>query len=347
MKLFMNYYRKILLLALCCLSSLLPQQSLAEGNHCVLLVYHHFADDTPKSTSVTPALFHSHLRYLKDNDFEVLPLEKVITALKANTPLPDKCVSLTADDGYQSIYDNTYPLLEKFKMPMAVFVASEAIDQKYSAMITWAQLREMADLVSAYNHSISHPHLVGKSSEEIVTEITGGQARLRDELGTESLFFAYPYGEFDETAYNQLKTMGYVAFGQQSGVVGSQSDFLNLPRFAMAGSYAKMSSFALKVNSLPMPVTIENPKSMIISEGDRPLLTLNFSRAMNANERYQFACFVAGQERPEINWLGADKVTVRPVEPLTKGRSRYNCTTPSNQKGRYYWYSKQWLTKAD
>jgi len=32
-----------------------------------------------------------------------------------------------------------------------------------------------------------------------------------------------------------------------------------------------------------------------------------------------------------------------PEEPLGVGRSRYNCTMPSKENGRYYWFSKLWL----
>ena len=347
MMLFMNYYRKVLLATLCSLFSVFPQQVFAESDHCVLLVYHRFTDDGPKSTSVSPEVFRAHLSYLQDNDFEVLPLNEVIEALQANTTLPDKCVSLTADDGYQSIYDNAYPLLKEFQMPMAVFVSTEAIDKHFPAMMSWQQLDEMSDLVAVYNHGVSHSHLVDKESEMISAEITDAQKRLEKELGTKTKFFAYPYGEFDDATYDQLQALGYMGFGQQSGSIGKHSDWFNLPRYAMAGSYAKMSSFTLKVNSLPMPIASEQPKSMMIGEGDRPLLVLQFARPMNANERYQFACFVAGQDAPEIHWVGVDEVTVQAVKPLSKGRSRYNCTVPSKQKGRYYWYSKQWLAKAD
>jgi peptidoglycan/xylan/chitin deacetylase (PgdA/CDA1 family) len=345
--LFMNYYRKTLLVLLCSLFSIFPQQVFAESDHCVLLVYHRFTDVGPKSTSVSPELFRSHLSYLQDNDFEVLPLDDVIDALQANTTLPNKCVSLTADDGYLSIHDNAYPLLKEFQMSMAIFVATEAIDNRFPAMMSWQQLDEMSDLVAVYNHGVSHSHLVGKESEEIAAEIISAQIRLKIELGTKTKFFAYPYGEFDDTTYDQLQALGYVGFGQQSGAIGVNSDRFNLPRYAMAGSYAKMSSFTLKVNSLPMPIASEQPKLMLISEGDRPVLTLKFTRPMNANERYQFACFIAGQDAPEIHWVGEDEVTVQAVGPLSKGRSRYNCTAPSKQKGRYYWHSKLWLTQAD
>jgi len=344
---FMNYYRKIVLTVLCCLFSLVSPQTFAESDHCVLLVYHRFTDDGPKSTSVSPEIFRSHLSYFQANGFEVLPLDKVINALKTKNTLPDKCVSLTADDGYQSIYDNAYPLLKEFQMPMAVFVSTKAIDQHYSSIMSWELLRQMSDLISVYNHGVSHSHLVDKDTKVIVAEITGAQKRLKHELGVTTKFFAYPYGEFDDATYGQLQVLDYVGFGQHSGAIGVNSDWLNLPRFAMAGSYAKMNSFTLKVNSLPMPIASEQPKSMIINESDRPLLTLKFSRPMNANERYQFACFVVGQKQPEVNWIGTDKVTVRSIGPLSKGRSRYNCTVPSMHKGRYYWYSKLWLAKAD
>jgi len=296
---------------------------------------------------VSPEIFRSHLSYFQDNDFGVLPLDAVIEAFQEGTTLPDKCVSLTADDGYLSIYDNAYPLLKEFQIPMAIFIATEAIDKNFPAMMSWTQLSEMSDLIDVYNHGVSHSHLVNKESEMIAVEITDAQKRLEAELGVQAKFFAYPYGEFDDATYDQLQALGYMGFGQQSGAIGINSDWLNLPRYAMAGSYAKMSSFTLKVNSLPMPVVSELPKPMMINEGTRPLLTLKFARAMSANERYQFACFVAGQDAPEINWIGVDEVTVQADKPLSKGRSRYNCTAPSKQKGRYYWYSKLWLAGVD
>ena len=336
-----------LIIALISVAGIFPLNALAEEGHCALLVYHRFTDDGPQSTSISPDLFREHLSYLQSNDFSVLPLKEVVSTLQSGGVLPDKCVSLTADDGYQSIYENAYPLLKEFQAPMAVFVSTGAIDHNYPAMMTWSQFKEVDDVIDVYNHGVSHAHLVGKEAEMVVEDITTAQSRLAAELGLQTKFFAYPYGEFDQTAYAQLHQLGYVGFGQHSGVIDTNSDWLNLPRFAMAGQYAKMSSFALKVNSLPMPVVVEQPKSMVIVAGDRPLLTLKLSRTMNANERYQFACFVTGQDAPEIVWLEKDIVTIQAIAGLTKGRSRYNCTTPSIQKGRYYWYSKQWLAQAN
>jgi len=320
--------------------------AIADNNQCVLLLYHRFSDEGPQSTSTSPAVFEKHLEYLYENDYKVLPLVEVIEALKMQGILPKKCVSLTADDGFLSLYTNAYPLLIKYQMPMSVFVSTESIDKKYSLMLSWQQLQEMSDLVDVYNHSVKHLHLVEKSIEVVQSEITQAQERIQQELGVEEKFFAYPYGEFDDETYRQVSDLGYVGFGQHSGAINRNSDFLNLPRFSMSGPYAKMDSFTLKIKTLPMPIEIEEPQSLLIYENFKPSLTLTFSRELTNNEKQQFSCFVSGQDQPELIWIGSNKVNVQARESLPNGRSRYNCTMPSKEAGRYYWYSKLWLRPA-
>jgi len=320
-----------------------PSTSIADDNQCVLLLYHRFSDEGPQSTSTSPAVFEKHLEYLYENGYKVLPLEEVIKNLKMQGILPKKCVSLTADDGFLSLYTNAYPLLVKYQMPMSVFVSTESIDKKYTLMLSWQQLQEMSDLVDVYNHSVKHLHLVEQTVEVVQREITQAQERIKQELGVEDKFFAYPYGEFDDETYHLISDLGYVGFGQHSGAIDRNSDFLNLPRFSMSGPYAKMDSFTLKIKTLPMPIEFEEPQSLLISENFKPSLTLTFSRELTNNEKQQFSCFVSGQDQPELIWLASNKVNVQARELLPKGRSRYNCTMPSKEAGRYYWYSKLWL----
>ena len=160
-----------------------PYTSIADDNQCVLLLYHRFSDEGPQSTSTSPAVFEKHLEYLYENGYNVLPLGQVIEALKMQGVLPKKCVSLTADDGFLSIYTDAYPLLVKYQMPMSIFVSTESIDKKYTLMLSWKQLQEMTDLVDVYNHSVKHLHLVGQSAEVVQSEITQAQQRIQQEIG--------------------------------------------------------------------------------------------------------------------------------------------------------------------
>ena len=334
---------KILLRLLVIILIYSPFCSQALEDDCVLLVYHRFPDDGPKSTSTSPEVFKQHLEYLKNNDYKVLPLKKIIRSLQSKESLPSNCVSLTADDGFLSIYTEAFPLLVEYQFPMSVFISTNPVDIKYDSMMTWNQLREMAPLVDIYNHSVNHLHLVNQSAQIVEDEILFAQERISTEMNTNDKFFAYPYGEFDDLTYSYLKSKGYIAFGQQSGVASQTSDFLNIPRFSMSGPYAQMNSFSLKVKTVDMPVESSNPKSLIISGDLRPLLKLNFSRELTSYEINNFSCYVSGQDRAKLEWDGLQSVSVRSNDPLAIGRSRYNCTMPYKEVGRYYWFSKLWL----
>jgi biofilm PGA synthesis lipoprotein PgaB len=325
------------------ISIMLPLNSYASKSDCVLLVYHRFSDEEPKSTSTSPDLFKQHLEYLEENEYKVLPLKKVIESLKAKKDLPEKCVSLTADDGFLSFYTEAFPLLVRYQFPMSVFVSTESIDKNYDLMMSWSQLNDMTPLIDVYNHSTKHLHLVNQDTLTVENEISFAQERIAKELGTNDKFFAYPYGEFDNTTYSYLGSLGYVAFGQQSGVASQSSDFLNLPRFSMSGPYAKMDSFSLKVQTVHMPIKSDSPKSLIISNDYKPILDLVFSRPLTNYEKNNFSCFVSGQDVADLEWNSLQSVSVQSKAPLLTGRSRYNCTMPYKDKGRYYWYSKLWL----
>ena len=323
--------------------AILPSNSYAINTECVVLLYHHFSDDAPKSTSTSPELFNKHLEFLKKNDYQVLPLKKVIESLKTKQNLPEKCVSLTADDGFLSFYNEAFPLLSYYQFPMSVFLSTEPVDKKYASMMSWDQLREMSHLVDVFNHSRRHLHLINKNIKILEEEIYFAQDRILKELGVNDKIFAYPYGEFDNNTYSFLRSSGYTAFGQQSGVASQTSDFLNIPRFSMSGPYAEMDSFSLKVRTLHMPIKKYSPKNLIISDDFKPVLEIDFLRHLSSYEKVNFSCFVSDQGRAKLEWMGSESVRVKSKDPISIGRTRYNCTMPSKEKGRYYWFSKLWL----
>ena len=83
----------------------------------IILQYHHVSETTPKSTSISPAQFEVHLKYLKEHNFTVIPLSELINSLIKHQPLPDKTVVITFDDAYQDNMTFAKPLLDKFNYP--------------------------------------------------------------------------------------------------------------------------------------------------------------------------------------------------------------------------------------
>lgn len=309
--------------------------SITSANACVVLVYHHFDTTTPKSTSINPRLFEQHLQYIKNNNFTVLRLKDLVKKIKNKEPLPKKCVALTTDDAYTSIATNAYPLLKKYNISMSVFVATEAIDKKYGAFMSYEQMQKTLDYIDYYNHSYSHKYLYTLDKNTLQTNITKAQNTLKNQLNTQEKIFAYPYGEFDAKTYDVIKQMGYSAFGQHSGAINLDSDLHNLPRFPMTDFYGKMSSFKTKINTLAFEVENIEPISQI-AKTNPPTLQIQFK------QRYDLSCFVKEQKPPIIKWNKLT-ATITAQKPINKGRTKYNCTAPSEQKGRFYWVSKQWV----
>lgn len=323
-------------------------------NHAVALLYHHVSDDTPAVTSVTRGQFAEQLDYLENHHYQVWPLTKIIDHLKNKRPVPDRVVAITFDDGYRSIYDHAYPLLKSKQYPFTIFVSTDAIDKHFGSHMRWPQLREMsAHGASIENHSVSHLHMPQRQGNlstaghkvQLRREISHASERIKAEIGKASTLFAYPYGEYDTLTRELVAAAGLIGIGQHSGALGEDSDWLALPRYAIAGNYANLEEFAIKLNTLPLnPVVIDEVDNPLTHDTDKPVLTLRLPAHISAAG---LQCFGSGQDRLKVSLLNDNIVRVVPNSAIAVGRSRYNCTVPAGD-GRFYWYSKLWIRlKAD
>ncbi|MFQ5328438.1 MAG: polysaccharide deacetylase family protein [Thermodesulfobacteriota bacterium] len=329
----------------------------AVPSHAVIFMYHRFGEERYPATNIRLNQFEAHLNHLDEGGYRVWPLKRIVTHLREGRTIPDRTVAITIDDAFKSVYTRAYPLLKAHGFPFTVFVATNPIDQLFPSMMTWGQMREMkkggADFA---NHGTSHGHLAqpdkGESRkawrERIKGEISTAERRLEAELGSAPKLFAYPYGEYDLRLAKIVEELGYAGFGQHSGPVGSHSDLRAAPRFPMAEAYAALRKFSMKAATLPLPVVTEEPWNPLLTGRSRPLLHLTLEKGEGDVNLRQLTCYVSGQGRGEIVWVDRDEkiFTVQATAPLGKGRSRYNCTAPSNSSGRYYWYSHPWLLTA-
>ena len=325
----------------------------AEERQAVIFMYHHFGVEKYPSTNVRLAQFEAHLDYIADNGYQVWPLQKVVRFLRNDKPFPARVVAITIDDAYTSVYTEAFPRLRARDWPFTVFVATDGVDKHYTALMTWAQMREMQRHGASFaNHSASHEHLIQRQSGEddrawlarLREDIQRAQRRLKEELGSAPMLLAYPYGEFNTALAELVAGLGYTAFGQQSGPAGLGYDFRALPRFPMSERFADMDGFRTKVASLALPVLSVKPWGPVIDDANNPP-RLRVSLGDSDAGLAQLGCFVSGQGRVNVEWedRAAQRFVVQAAAPLPMGRSRYNCTAPSAQKGRYYWYSHLWM----
>lgn len=316
-----------------------------------MLEYHHVANDTPPSTSVTPAKFEAHMDYLAENDFHVWPLPKLIETVREGGDIPERTVALTFDDAYASVYDEVFPRLQARDWPFTVFVATGSIDKEIDAFTTWEELREMeAAGVTIGNHSVDHAHMVARGDRDrerwladARANIVDAQERLDEELESPARLFAWPFGEFSPPLQRLLADLDYVGFGQQSGAIGPDSDFTALPRFPLATGFDSLESFALKVNSRPMPVTDTSPESGVLEPKDeRPAVTLTLEEGAYRPETVR--CYIGGEPAgTELDQGPPIRLRIRPERTLGAGRTKINCTAPATDGEQWFWYSHVWM----
>ncbi len=328
----------------------------------VVLQYHHVSEETPASTSVTPALFREHLEFLAENEFEIVTLVSVLEKLRAGEPLPDRAALITFDDAYESVYTEAFPLLKARKWPFTVFVNTGPLDRQARGFATWEQLREMVDAgAEIANHTVEHSFMQrlrdGESRREwrqrITAEVMDAEKRIAEETGHNFKALAYPYGEYDKAVKALLKELGFVAFAQNSGALDNHSDLLALPRYPFGGVFGAMDDFTTKAMSLPMGVTQahwfsdwerrEPLDDMVVRRGMKPVLELTLA---NPDLLPRVNCFASRQGAIETR-IEDNRLLVRANEPLNPGRVQYNCTAGSNQRGRFHWYSQQWLVTGE
>jgi biofilm PGA synthesis lipoprotein PgaB len=283
-----------------------------------------------------------------------LPLMQALDNLKLGLSIPPKTVVLTFDDAYRSIYTEAFPLLKEKGWPFTVFVTTKYISDSYSQFMNWAQLREIEKYGGEIgNHSHTHAYFIRKKIGEndsqwrlrIMSEINQAQTILTQQLEQPITAIAYPYGEFSDELKQVLMEFDYYGLGQQSGAVSTASDFQAIPRFPMAVGFDGLADFAIKVKTNNLPVTILAPRDGIISEDNKmPELRLRLEKG--GYRAGSLACYATGQGRIKVDWIEQEDnvVTVRAIQPLNPGRTRYNCTASSkSEKGVYYWFSFLWM----
>ena len=309
-------------------------------NSAVILMYHKF--DTPKypSTNVTLNQLNSHLEEFSKPKYTVLSLEYILDTIINDGRLPDNVVGISIDDADKSFIKTAWPKLKEKNFPVTLFVNTSTISYNNKSYLNWDQIRQLKkEGVTIGSHSHTHNHLPELSIEELIKEIELSNQIFLKELGTIPNLFAYPYGEADERIITLLKKYKYkVAFGQHSGVINETSNLYYLPRFSINEKYGNIDRIKFAANTKGLgvydfiptdPHIFDNPPFIGFSIFDHTLAP-------------SIDCFIfdnKGQVESEVFKFN-ERIEIRLMRKLEKGRSRLNCTA-KDKLGNWRWFGHQ------
>ncbi len=221
-----------------------------------ILLYHHILDgDTLNRYNVSTDMFNAQMQALQMWGYTSITISQLADVIRNGGELPEKPVLITFDDGDIDVYQNAYPIMERYGMVGTFYIVANRIGS--DQFVNADQIKQMhASGWEIGSHGYSHRDM---SADHDAIEAEGYKAKklLEEKLGIPINSFAYPYGGWDATVAGYTAGYGYSSgAGLGNSYIHDPSTLYYLSRREVWGT-ADMNVFS---NLLPWsPVTTPVP----------------------------------------------------------------------------------------
>jgi peptidoglycan/xylan/chitin deacetylase (PgdA/CDA1 family) len=178
-----------------------------------VLLYHKISESSEDNLTIHAQTFERQLNYLREKGYKTVSMSQLLAYHEKGTPLPQKPVMITFDDGYVNNLELAYPLLVKHGCKAGFFIPSGGVG-KTSAWDADARKLMSADQLKGIDpgivelglHSVDHKNYRLFTTKEIDADIRENISAMKT-LGIPFVpAFAYPYGgrPKDNTVYKKM-----------------------------------------------------------------------------------------------------------------------------------------------
>ena len=308
-------------------------QEIQDG--AVILLFHSFGDDNQPDINIGTEQLDNLINYIKNNNFNVIPLAQAVEIIQNGGKLPNKSVVITIDDAFKSVYTVAYPKFKQAGFPFTLFVSSGKVNDNNSAYLNWNEIIEMASNgVDIQAHTVNHSHMTKKEIKENHNEIDSNINDIIKNTNIKPIYFAYPYGEANQEIIEMVKSKNIVAgFSQHSGVYNNTSDQYYIPRFPINEKWGTLERLKLILNTKPFKIKSITPNTPYIKDNNPPNISVVVDDSID--DMSQLNCFRS--DTGKVSLEKSDKsFQMVFTTPFKTGRTRINCTIP-NKDGTYKW----------
>ena len=211
--------------------------------------------------------------------------------------------------------------------------------------MSWEQIKEISkeDFVHIGNHSHSHEYLIDRTNNEILDDMKNSIRLFEKNLGSNSYFFSYPFGEYSLEFKKIINNLNFkFAFGQHSGVADETKDLLELPRFPINEKYGELKRFETILNTLPFKYKEIVPKEKYINnKTNPPNVSIHFYE--NIKNIKRISCYSNEEDKwrkSNIDFIDDFKIKINLQGKFTTERGRINCSLREDN-GFWRWLGLQ------
>ena len=306
-------------------------------------MYHRFEENKYPSTNIKINDFKKHIEIIEKSKIKFINPKDFENELK-NNKLQRK-ILLTIDDGFLSFYENAWPILKEKKIPFILFVSTREIGA-FNYM-TWDQIKEVGkeDFVEIGNHSHTHEYLVDENNESIKKDIKKSISIFQENLGKNSHFFSYPFGEYSIDFKNIIKDLNFkYAFGQHSGVMDETKDLYELPRYPINEKYGEIERFKSLTKTLPFKYNSIYPEEKYLLQNKNPpeVKIHFFDNIKNLKSVNCYSNEGNKWRQSDIKFENSNTLLINIMEKFVGERGRINCSL-RDSSGLWRWLGIQFV----
>jgi peptidoglycan/xylan/chitin deacetylase (PgdA/CDA1 family) len=192
-----------------------------------VLTYHRVSDGFDWGiTRQKISQFEKGIRFLHEQGYKTVTLEDVFShtadRLGKHKETFDQKVVITFDDGYEDVYLNAFPILQKYGFTAFVFVITGFVGKynswdfnfgkKRKRHLSWKQIKEMSKYGFGFgSHTVNHPDLtkIDPACGGVEYELKKSKEVLGEKLEKEVNFLSYPFGMYNRFVQEEACRLGY------------------------------------------------------------------------------------------------------------------------------------------
>lgn len=199
-----------------------------------IIMYHSVLKSKSGDYIINPDVLEKDLAYIKKKGYTTITMTDLINYVYNDTPLPEKPIIITFDDGHYNNLGYAVPLLKKYDMKAVISIVGKYTDDFSKTdeanlnygHLRWKDINELIQdgTIEFQNHTYNL-HTIGsrrgamkkrgESLDKYTSILSNDILKLQEEFQNNANYipntFTYPYGAISKESLNIIKNLGFKA----------------------------------------------------------------------------------------------------------------------------------------